>query len=308
MAAGKPALFGPSTVYALMADACNGAALDNLYLVKGRPGGNPLMVIVADREMANRYACLDEGPAAALTAALWPAPLTVCVRARPDSGIAPQCVNPAGYIGVCFHNAPYENRIVEMLGRPVASSSANHSGFLSPTRLRDIPADLLAAAAVAVDSGPMPYGLESTLVSFQFGGPVLLRPGAIERGAIETALGCPLPDAADHPDARRLIESGRLPTNESIPHYNAGLKLRLNALAAEKGEAYLGFGPYHDRGPWSLSRSGDLSEAAANLYSTLHDLQRHGHTEVAVAPIPSTGLGATINHRLITAARAASQG
>lgn len=125
------------------------------------------------------------------------------------------------------------------------------------------------------------------------GAPRLLRPGAVTRAQIEALIG-PLAEAAD--DAKR--SPGRLAV-----HYAPDAPVRINAEAAEDGEAYLAFGP-NPTGErvFNLSPSASLSEAAANLFAFLRAADRTKPSAIAVAPIPDEGLGEAINDRLRRAA------
>ena len=121
--------------------------------------------------------------------------------------------------------------------------------------------------------------------------PRLLRPGAITRAEIEAVVG-PLSEA--DADARR--SPGRL-----ARHYAPNAPVRLEAAAPKPGEAWLAFGP-SGSGPWNLSPTGDLREAAANLFAYLRAADRSQPSAIAVAPVPNEGLGEAINDRLRRAA------
>jgi L-threonylcarbamoyladenylate synthase len=171
--------------------------------------------------------------------------------------------------------------------------SANRSGRPSPTTFADAVAETGQAAAVALDGGPCPIGLESTVVALLEGPPRLLRPGAVTRGEIEALIG-PLAEA--QADAAR--SPGRL-----TRHYAPNAPLRLDADAPRPGEAYLAFGPAPPHAPiFNLSTTGDLREAAARLFSALRAADALAPTGIAVAPIPDKGLGEAINDRLRRAA------
>ena len=186
---------------------------------------------------------------------------------------------------------PIARAVLEAFGGPVAAPSANLSGRPSPTTLADALAETGPAAAVALDGGPCAVGLESTVVALLDGPPRLLRPGGVTRAQIEALIG-PLAEA--EADARR--SPGRL-----TRHYAPAAPLRLEAIEARAGEAFLGFGPRH-AGPISLSPSGDLAEAAAKLFSLLRAADATSPIAIAVAPIPDEGLGEAINDRLKRAA------
>jgi L-threonylcarbamoyladenylate synthase len=132
--------------------------------------------------------------------------------------------------------------------------------------------------------------LESTIVGFEAGTPVLLRAGGVPEEQIAQILGQPLL----RPASGDITAPGQLAS-----HYAPRTTLRLNATQAQAGEHLLGFGPV--QGDLTLSASGDLAEAAANLFGHLHRLDAMGGP-IAVAPVPDHGLGRAINDRLSRAA------
>ena len=139
----------------------------------------------------------------------------------------------------------------------------------------------------------------STIVACLGGRPQLLRPGAITREAIESALGSPI----DRTGAARSAPNA---PGQLASHYAPKAELRLGAAAVSPGEAALDFGGALKVGRPSarldLSPSGDLVEAASHLFSYLRALDAAGAERIAVAPIPAHGLGAAINDRLRRAA------
>ena len=144
-----------------------------------------------------------------------------------------------------------------------------------------------------MDGGACPVGLESTVVACLDGPLRLLRPGGMDRAAIERVVG-PLAEA--QADAKR--SPGRLAL-----HYAPDAPVRLEASGPREGEAYLAFGPAPDAPlVWNLSATGDVREAAANLFAYLRAADRTKPSAIAVAPIPETGLGEAINDRLKRAA------
>jgi L-threonylcarbamoyladenylate synthase len=184
---------------------------------------------------------------------------------------------------------------VEAAGVPIAAPSANRAGRISPTSAADAADELKGRVDLILDGGPCPLGIESTVIGFDRENPILLRPGAVPREEIENLVG-PLRD----PDGAAIQAPGMLAS-----HYAPRAKLRLNAKTVEAGEALLGFGPDPLRGALAtrnLSASGDLREAAANLFSMLRQLDRSGAKTIAVMPIPERGLGEAINDRLARAA------
>ena len=290
--AGGLVILPTETVYGLAADAADPDAVARIFEAKGRPRFNPLIAHVSGRAMAEAVA--DLPPAAArLADAFWPGPLTLVV---PISDRQAVCDLARAGLDTVALRAPAHDlarALIERFGAPVCAPSANRSGRPSPTTCADALEETGAAAAAALDGGPCRVGLESTVVSIAGGEVRLLRPGGLERAAIEAVVG-PLAESAA--DAHR--SPGRLAL-----HYAPDAPVRLDAAAPRPGEAWLAFGPA-DEGPlvFNLSPSGDLREAAARLFAYLRAADRLKPVAIAVAPIPGHGLGEAINDRLRRAA------
>ena len=262
-----------------------------LYEAKGRPRFNPLIAHVADLEAAQACGAFD-ARALALAEAFWPGPLTLVV---PSHGEQVSDLARAGLDTVALRapRHPLAQALLYAVDRPLVAPSANRSGRPSPTRFADAMEETGAAAAMGLDGGDCPVGVESTVVACLDGPPRLLRPGGLERSAIEAVVG-PLAEAET--DARR--SPGRLAL-----HYAPDAPVRIDAAAPRPGEAYLAFGPAPDTpSVFNLSPAGDLHEAAANLVAYLREADRLRPAAIAVAPIPADGLGEAINDRLKRAA------
>ena len=173
----------------------------------------------------------------------------------------------------------------------MAAPSANPSGQISPTSAAHVLAGLNGKIAAVVDDGPCSVGVESTILGLSGPTPVLLRPGGLAAEEIEAVLGRPL---VQRDDADPLTAPGQL-----LSHYAPKASVRLNASSARESELLLGFGPMAC--DLNLSETGDLAEAAANLFDHLHRLDAIG-SPIAVAPVPEHGLGVAINDRLRRAA------
>lgn len=289
--AGGLVILPTETVYGLAADAANPRAVAKVYEAKRRPAFNPLIAHVTDAGMARRVARF--GPEAErLAEAFWPGPLTLVLPAGDDRSVCDLARAGLDTVAVRAPSHPAAQAVLTAFGAPLVAPSANRSGRPSPTTFADAVAETGAAADAALDGGDCRIGLESTVVAL-LDRPRLLRPGAVTRAEIEAVIG-PLADA--EADARR--SPGRL-----ARHYAPDLPLRLEAEQPNAGEAFLAFGPA-PTGPqvWNLSPSGDLAEAAANLFSYLRAADASGAQAIAVAPIPREGLGEAINDRLVRAA------
>jgi L-threonylcarbamoyladenylate synthase len=286
------------TVYGLAADATSSSAVAALYAAKGRPTFNPLIAHVLDADAARREAVFDEY-AQGLAQAFWPGALTLVAPVAPRTSVSE--LARAGLSSVALR-APSDRiarALIAAAGVPLAAPSANRSGRVSPTSAAHVRADLDGRIDLILDGGPTTLGLESTIVACLGGPPRLLRHGAIPREAIEARLGFALgaqETAAGAPLAPGLLAS----------HYAPRARLRLGARQAGADEAALDFGGVLSGGAagarLDLSPHGDLAEAAARLFACLRALDDCGLPIIAVAPIPTRGLGAAINDRLARAA------
>jgi L-threonylcarbamoyladenylate synthase len=299
--AGGLVAFPTETVYGLGADATNAAAVARLYAAKGRPKFNPLIVHVADPTAAQRLGKFDAA-ASTLAAAFWPGPLTLVLPKTDDCRVAELATAGLDTIAVRVPDHRIAHALIEATGRPLVAPSANRSGHVSPTTAAHVAADLSGRIDLVLDAGPTRVGVESTIVACLSGGPVLLRSGGVARDAIEDVLAAPLGEPAQA-QIHAPQAPGMLPS-----HYAPATRLRLDATTVEPHEALLAFGPTVPPGAaqavavFNLSRTGDLVEAAANLFAHLRALDRSGARAIAVAPVPRKGLGEAINDRLARAA------
>ena len=293
--AGGLVAFPTETVYGLGADATDDRAVAAIFEAKGRPRFNPLIVHLPEAAAADGLVVLDDR-ARALAGRFWPGPLTLVLPRA--AGCPVSLLASAGLDSLALRvpGHPLAEDLLRRTGRPLAAPSANRSGEVSPTTAAHVARSLGDRVPLILDGGPCPLGLESTVVDLTGRRPVLLRPGAVTREALEAALG----PVAGPGSAEAIRSPGQLSS-----HYAPGLPLRLEAREAGPNEALLAFGPKPPAGAavtLNLSPAGDLTEAAANLFAHLHALDRPELGAIAVMPIPETGLGAAINDRLRRAA------
>ncbi|MGE0740873.1 MAG: L-threonylcarbamoyladenylate synthase [Hyphomonadaceae bacterium] len=280
------------TVYGLGADATNPQAVARLYAAKGRPRFNPLIAHVPGLAEAAREALLHP-LATELAQVFWPGPLTIVAPRREDSSVCELACAGLATIALRAPAHATARALLAAFAKPIVAPSANRSGHVSATTAQHAAADLGGAVDLVLDAGASPIGLESTIVAIDAAGrATLLRPGAIAREAIEAIAGPLAAPAAHAIDAPGMLES----------HYAPRARLILDAPSAPPGGVYLAFGAEAPAGGLSLSVSGDLTEAAANLYAALRALDASGAQVIAVAPIPTDGLGEAIRDRLKRAA------
>ncbi|MFX0546813.1 L-threonylcarbamoyladenylate synthase [Roseovarius sp. S1116L3] len=291
IAEGQLVAIPTETVYGLAGDARNGTAVARIFEAKGRPSFNPLIVHVPDIETARHYAVWSN-EADRLAQAFWPGPLTLVLPLQGGSGLSPLVTAGQGSVALRMPAHPAAQALLRASGAPLAAPSANPSGRISPTRPEHVRAGLDGRIAAILDGGACDVGVESTILGLT-GAPTLLRPGGLPAEALEAALGAPL--------ALRAAGDAITAPGQLSSHYAPNAPMRLNADTGHPGETLLGFGGT-EGAALDLSRSGDLVEAAANLFDHLHQLDKGGTKAIAVAPIPDKGLGRAINDRLRRAA------
>jgi len=300
LARGEIVAFPTETVYGLGANALDGRAVAKVFAAKARPRFNPLIVHVPDLATAERYAVFD-ATAQKLAETFWPGPLSLVLPKRKDCGIAELVTAGLDTIALRAPNHPVAQALLAAAKLPLAAPSANRSGRISPTTASHADAELGVLPAMILDGGACARGIESTVVRVEGDKTVILRLGAVPREQIEAVLGQTIPLAKE--DAA-IASPGQLER-----HYAPDTPLRLGATNIRPGEALLAFGPNAPQGALTtinLSASGDLQEAAANLFASLRTLDESGAKAIAVMPIPDHGLGEAINDRLRRAAQAAS--
>ncbi|WP_407117487.1 L-threonylcarbamoyladenylate synthase [Bradyrhizobium sp. LMG 9283] len=303
LAAGGLVAFPTETVYGLGADAANAGAIAHLYAAKGRPAFNPLIAHVADLTAARRIGRFD-ARALKLAEAFWPGPLTLVVPKTEGCPVADLATAGLDTVAIRIPAHPVAQTILRAFGGAVVAPSANISGHVSPTLAAHVESDLAGRIDLIVDGGPVEVGVESTIVGC-FEMPMLLRPGGLSRERIEAVLGAPLarPPMEVESDDSQPLAPGMLAS-----HYAPRANVRLNAREVMPGEALLAFGPSRLPGidaaaaVMNLSRTGDLDEAAANLFGYLRSLDTRAPRAIAVMAIPEQGLGEAINDRLRRAA------
>jgi L-threonylcarbamoyladenylate synthase len=294
--AGRLVAFPTETVYGLGGLATDPTAVAAIFRAKGRPAHNPLIIHLAEMAPVGELAHLDRR-AVRLAEAFWPGPLTLVLNARPGSPIVAAATAGLDTVAVRVPAHPVAHALLSHLGQPVAAPSANPSGRLSPTTAAHVATDLGEHLDLVLDGGACPLGVESTVIDLSMPGTAhLLRPGGLPIQELERIVG-PLAVAEGTISPR---SPGQLAS-----HYAPRLPLRLDAVDVATDEALLAFGPNFPAtaGPMrNLSRTGDLAEAARNLFAMLRELDRSGASRIAAMPIPAEGLGLAILDRLRRAA------
>jgi len=306
---GELVVLPTETVYGLGANALDGEAVARIFAAKGRPSFNPVIVHVPDAENAQKYVTMDTR-AKAVAAAFWPGPLTIILPRRDDCRVSELCSAGLPTLAIRVPAHPVALALLKESGLPIAAPSANVSGQVSATTPQHVAEGLGDKVAMILAAGPCEVGLESTVLDLSGDKPVVLRPGAITAEQIADVLDMDVGyDFGDH--GNKVKSPGQL-----LKHYAPSVPVRLNAIDVMPGEALLAFGSIKFMGIKgggsakdlpatalrNLSDTGDLNQAAANLFRMLRELDRPEHKNIAVMNIPDQGLGIAINDRLKRAA------
>lgn len=294
---GRLVAFPTETVYGLGGDALNPTAVARIFAAKARPRFNPLIVHVPDLNVAEKLGVFDQ-TAHRLAHYFWPGALTLVVPLRPDAGVSDLVTAGLNTIAIRIPDHDIAQNLLRAVGGPLAAPSANRSGAVSPTTAEHVASDFGDELALILDGGATTVGLESTIVAVEDDAITLQRPGGIPRDAIESQIGKKV-------EVAELVSERPNAPGQLVSHYAPRALVRLNANTLNAGEALLAFGANAlttNAQTINLSPSGDVSEAAVNLFSALRTLDKGGADTIAVMPIPNHGLGEAINDRLQRAA------
>jgi L-threonylcarbamoyladenylate synthase len=283
------------TVYGLAADATNALAIASIFEAKGRPHFNPLISHVASLAAAQQQGVLSP-LAIKLAQAFWPGPLTLVVPRKPNASVCDLACAGLPTIALRVPQHDVALALLRAFGRPLAAPSANISGRPSPTLAAHVRDELGHNVAMVLDGGPCEVGLESSVVAINGDQATLLRLGGLSRDEIEAVSG---------PLLSPTLQDKAAPASPGmiLRHYAPTAPVILNCLAAPEGGILIGFSEVQDDPAFNLSAHGDLREAAANLFALLRAADARRPSVIAVAPVPSHGLGEAIQDRLVRAAK-----
>jgi L-threonylcarbamoyladenylate synthase len=304
--AGELVAVPTETVYGLAANALDAHACEQIFRAKGRPTHDPLIVHIHALAQLDALAETNDS-ARRLAKKFWPGPLTLVL---PKKSAVPAIVT-AGLPSVAIRmpKHPLMRRLLRQCELPLAAPSANPFGYVSPTTAEHVRAGLGRKICFILDDGPTSIGLESTIVDVRDPRrPRLLRPGAISREQIETALGKKLSSAG-----KRLRPKAPLPAPGLLArHYSPRTPLVLHkkisaTLTAKSGvsEVWLFFAqPRGLSGPniFCLDAQGNIHRAARKLFGLLRKLDEFGFKKIHAELAPGRGLAEAINDRLRRAA------
>jgi L-threonylcarbamoyladenylate synthase len=303
LVAGGLVAFPTETVYGLGADAAQRDAVASIFALKGRPADHPVIVHVPDLEQGRRWAHFDVR-ATMLAERFWPGPLTLVL---PRSAAAPAwACGGEPSVGLRCPSHPVAQsllrRFVALGGSGVAAPSANRFGKVSPTAASHVAHDLGAQAPMILDGGSSEVGVESTILDLSRGRPVLLRPGRIDRAAIEAVLGETVPDRDDQsPRASGTLASHYCPDTPVELVAEAAIGTRVGRAAAARVALWSRRPPAVPVASWEPAPH-DATAYEAQLYDTLRRLDRLALDLILVETPPDGPEWAAVRDRLGRAA------
>lgn len=291
---GKTVAIPTETVYGLAANALNPDAVLSIFETKNRPHFDPLIVHVAS--VAQAQALTQEVTARALQLmdAFWPGPLTIVLRKKE---IVPHIVTSGmDTVGLRMPAHPLTLELLSQLDFPLAAPSANPFGYISPTSAAHVAEQLGDRIQCILDGGECSVGVESTIIDCTTDVPRILRLGGLSVEAIEEVIGPVVVNAisTSSPQAPGMLHSHYAPRKELLLG-------NIHELLHDYGPdvSILSFrDSYHNYRNIRLSESGDLHEAARNLFSAMRKLDADSHGKIIAEYVPDYGLGRAINDRL----------
>ena len=310
VAQGGLVAFPTETVYGLGANALDAAAVDRIFLAKGRPATNPVIVHVAEVADARRVSALWPATAQRLADRFWPGPLTLVL---PKAASVPHAVTAGGpTVGVRLPAHPVALGLIRAAGTPIAAPSANVSLSISPTRAEHVLRGLAGRIDLVLDAGPTPGGLESTVIDLTRSPARLLRPGLVTRGEIEAVIGpieanVPQDQSLDAGPARSpgMLERHYAPSMPLECH--SGSRSRVEALARQDMRigwlTFLGGGDAGPAGVRVVELPTDPIGYAAGLYAALHALDIDRVDRIIVELPPEGDAWQAVHDRLARASR-----
>ncbi|GAB5417099.1 MAG: L-threonylcarbamoyladenylate synthase [Crocinitomicaceae bacterium] len=291
------------TVYGLAASIYSEKAVRKVFAIKERPLDNPLIVHVASIDQMETLTKDVPENAYKLAGAFWPGPLTLLL---PRSIDVPKLVT-AGKPNVAIRmpGLGITRELIATAGVPIAAPSANPFGRISPTRAEHVAAYFPEIVPMVLDGGPCRSGIESTIIGFEAEEVIVYRLGSLSLEEIEAKVGkVQLRNKKEAaPDAPGMLSKHYSPKTPTV------LCSDLEKSLSERTEERIGVIVLQNECPLEngvikvLSGTGDLYEAARNLYATMHELDAANLDVILIERMPETGLGVSINDRLERAAQ-----
>ncbi|MCK9292114.1 MAG: L-threonylcarbamoyladenylate synthase [Bacteroidales bacterium] len=290
--------FPTETVYGLGADALNARAVAAVYALKERPAFDPLIVHISDPAMMQLYSTEKDERLELLARHFWPGPLTLVVK---RNKVIPDIVSSGlDSVGMRMPANDIALRLIDAANTPLAAPSANKFGKLSPTRAEHVRKQFPELRYI-LDGGGTRIGIESTVVTLDEEGFIIIRPGAITTAQLEKIL---------PPSSNKIIDKiGSVSPGMMKSHYSPDKHLYIlgeSQIPADTTKAALlsmtNQNPTNYKIVEVLSATADPDEIAVNLFGALHRLEEAEVDFIVAEKIEESGLGIAIMDRIRKAA------
>lgn len=295
---GIPVAIPTETVYGLAANAFDEKAVSMIFKLKKRPLFNPLIVHLRKDADLDEIAIDIPLKARELADKFWPGPLTLVLN---KSQKIPDLVT-AGKSTVAIRKPehPIAQMLLERLDFPLAAPSANPFGSISPTRSSHVDFMFGPELKLILEGGTCSYGIESTIVGFEEGEPILYRLGAISKEEIEEVTGpLNIKNKASIPLAPGMLD------RHYSPNTPAFLVSEPKEWIEKTARWKVGYLLYSEHIPdidlnaqYILSHQRDPKTAMRHLYSALHDMDSKEFDVIICECFPDSSVGSSINDRL----------
>ena len=290
------------TVYGLAGNALNEHAILKIYSVKNRPAFDPLIIHTSTVDRIHEYTLEFPEPLRVLAKSFMPGPLTLLL---PRKTIIPDLITSGmPRVAVRIPNHPTIQQILSRLAFPIAAPSANPFGYISPTTAYHVEQQLGTKIPYILDGGPCQVGVESTIIGMEHNQVVVFRQGGLAIESVEALIGSVSikPHSTSNPAAPGMLKSHYAPSIRVVQE-QPGILLEQYAPSRI---GLLRFRCKHDdvipQHQVVLSPTGNVNEAARNLFAALRRLDQLDIDIIGVESVPNQGLGRAINDRLRRAA------
>ena len=288
------------TVYGLAANALNEEAVITIFEVKKRPFFDPLIIHVPDWQTLEQHVEMVPPVLEKLGKTFMPGPLTLLLDKKKH--IPDLITSGSSRVAVRIPSHPMTLQVLRALDFPIAAPSANPFGYISPTTAQHVYDQLGDQIPYILDGGSATVGLESTIVGLEHGEVTIYRKGGLEVEKIHECVGGTInvqDHSSSHPQAPGMLTSHYAP---KTPFYLLTTLNKGNILEKTKNVGFLKFKNYDPHAPEInqrvLSASGDMHEAARNIFRYMRELDDLGLQAIYAELLPETGLGMAINDRL----------
>ena len=319
--AGEVVAFPTETVYGLGADALNARAVEKIFLAKGRPQDNPLIVHIAQPEQAAELAQITP-LAEKLMESFWPGPLTIVMRKK--DAVPLEVTAGMDTVGIRLPENEYARKLILAAKTPIAAPSANVSGYPSPTRAQHVYHDLKGKIPLILDGGACSVGVESTVVNATGESCVILRPGGVTAEMIAEVLGKDRVQINDGVLQKREIQGAPMSPGMKYRHYSPKAqvfivcgrdkKSRVNGMKHFAREDLKNnrepvilcsnkyAGDFLGLNIIPISQEDDAKETAKNLFDALRRADELNADTVYFEEIDQVGMGLAVMNRILKAA------